>query len=64
VLDLAGRSGEAAAMMEELGSFGGQLSTSPRVRYSEWPDLQLDGARKLLAEAREPGISALGKALR
>ena len=64
VLDLAERSGEATTMMEELGSFGGQLSTSPRVRYAAWPDLDLDAARKLFAEAREPAISALGKALR
>jgi len=63
VLDLAGRSGEATTMMEELGSFGGQLSTSPRVRYAAWPDLKLDGARKLLAEVRAPAISALGEAL-
>jgi len=63
-LDLAGRSREATTIIEELGTFGGQLSTSPRVRYSEWPDLGMEAVHRLLGEARETGTAALALALR
>jgi tetratricopeptide (TPR) repeat protein len=63
-LDREGRSREANAIIEELGRFGGQLTTSPRVRYAEWPDLGVEAAREVLDKARVDGAEALAVALR
>jgi len=62
-LALAGRLREAAAVVARMeGSFS-QASTSPRYRYSRWPDLDGERVRATLAEAERAGRAALAEAL-
>jgi tetratricopeptide (TPR) repeat protein len=62
VLDQAQRPWDATALIEELESGGSQFSTSPRVRYAEWPALDPARVRTTLANAREVGLEALREA--
>jgi tetratricopeptide (TPR) repeat protein len=59
VLDRKQRPWDATAVIEALEARGSQLSTSPRVRYAEWPPLEPDRVRSTLDEARTAGLEAL-----
>jgi tetratricopeptide (TPR) repeat protein len=63
-LDTALRPREAAAIVDELEAAGGQLESSPRVRYAEWPAIETDGVCGALEEARNEGLEALMRAVR
>ena len=54
---------EAAALIDELESAGGQLESSPRVRYAEWPAVETDRVCSALEEARSDGLEALMRAV-
>jgi predicted Zn-dependent protease len=58
-LDVQQRPWEATEVIKELDSRGGQQSTSPRLLYSQWPDLDLESARAILSRAQEVGLRAL-----
>ena len=62
-LDLAGRSQEADSVVKALGERISQQSTSPRYRYSRWPDLDGDRVRSTLEAAEVEGVAALKEAL-
>jgi predicted Zn-dependent protease len=62
-LDLAGRSQEADSVVKTLDGRISQQSTSPRYRYSRWPDLDGDRVRSTLAAAEAEGVAALREAL-
>jgi tetratricopeptide (TPR) repeat protein len=62
-LDLAGRSQEADSVVKALGARISQQSTSPRYRYSRWPDLDGDRVRSTLDAAEAEGVAALKEAL-
>lgn len=62
-LDRAGRTPEAAAAVEHLEVGVSQQSTSPRYRYSRWPDLDGERVRATLAAAEPVGRAALREAL-
>jgi predicted Zn-dependent protease len=62
-LDSAGRSRESAAAVARLEGSVSQASTSPRYRYSRWPDLDGERVRATLAEAERAGRAALAEAL-
>jgi protein involved in temperature-dependent protein secretion len=62
-LDLAGRSQEADSVVKALGERFSQQSTSPRYRYSRWPDLDGDRVRSTLEAAEVEGVAALKEAL-
>lgn len=61
--DLAGRSREAAALVARMEDSFSQVRTSPRYRYSRWPDLDGERVRATLAEAERTGRAALAEAL-
>jgi hypothetical protein len=54
----------ATEVIEVLDSSGGQQSTSPRLRYAQWPDLNLARAQAILARGHELGLPALEGALK
>jgi len=58
-LDVQQRPWQAAEVVEALESRGGQQSTSPRLMYAQWPDLDLERLRAVLSQARELGVRAL-----
>ncbi|MCU0233666.1 MAG: tetratricopeptide repeat protein [Thermoanaerobaculales bacterium] len=62
-LDSAGRSRESAAAVARLEGSVSQASTSPRYRYSRWPDLDGERVRATLAEAERAGRAALAEEL-
>jgi tetratricopeptide (TPR) repeat protein len=62
-LEAAGRSRESAAAAERLGVDMAQQSTSPRYRYSRWPELEEERVRAVLGEAEAMGRAALREAL-
>ncbi len=62
-LDLAGRSQEADSVVKTLEARISQQSTSPRYRYSKWPDLDGDRVRSTLEAAEAEGTAALKEAL-
>ncbi|HSO23776.1 MAG TPA: tetratricopeptide repeat protein [Chondromyces sp.] len=62
-LEAAGRSRESAAAAERLGVEMAQQSTSPRYRYSRWPELEEERVRAVLGEAEAMGGAALREAL-
>ena len=47
----------------QLGALGAQQTTSPRYRYSMWPDIDADRVRSTLIAAEEQGVAALREAL-
>jgi len=63
VHDLAGRPAEAAEIINRLELRAPRQTTSPRYRYSEWPNLDVHRVRSTLTEAREAGLRALREAL-
>jgi tetratricopeptide (TPR) repeat protein len=63
VLDMAGRPGEATAVIERLEAAASQHSTSPRHRYGAWPDLEPKGLHEVLAEGQRRGVEALREVL-
>lgn len=63
VLDASQRSRDAAAVIEDLGTNALQQSTSPRYRYSTWPDLDEGRIRETLAAASEASLPSLKEAL-
>jgi hypothetical protein len=62
-LDQAHMPREATAEIEQLGALGAQQTTSPRYRYSMWPDIDADRVRSTLIAAEEQGVAALREAL-
>jgi tetratricopeptide (TPR) repeat protein len=62
-LDQAHRPREATAEIERLGALGAQQTTSPRYRYSMWPDIDAERVRSTLIAAEEQGVAALREAL-
>jgi len=62
-LDRAQRPKEAGSVVDQLEMQGSQQNTSPRYRYSAWPDLDTDRVRSTLDEARTVGFEALREAL-
>lgn len=62
-LDLQQRPWDATRVIEELDSLGGQYTTSPRLLYAQWPDLELERARDILTRAQNLGLRALREAL-
>lgn len=62
-LDRAQKPREATAEIELLGARGARQTTSPRYRYSMWPDIDADRVRSILIAAEEEGVAALRKAL-
>jgi tetratricopeptide (TPR) repeat protein len=63
LLDLAGQPDRAAAIAEGLRTLGSRQGTSPRYRYSAWPDLEGDRILSTLLEGRQTGLEALAEAL-
>ena len=63
VLDTAHNPREAAAVVEGIESAGGQLESSPRVRYSEWPVFETERVCGNLQQARTDGLAALTRAV-
>ena len=62
-LDQGQRPRGATAVIEELDARGLRQNTSPRYRYSQWPDLDGERVRMTLEESEEVGLVALRKAL-
>jgi tetratricopeptide (TPR) repeat protein len=62
-LEAAGRSRESAAAVEGLDVDLAQQSTSPRYRYSRWPELDGERVRVVLSEGDEMGRAALREAV-
>jgi len=62
-IDRAQRPREAGTVVDRLDMQGSQQNTSPRYRYSAWPDLDADRVRLTLDEARTVGFEALREAL-
>ena len=62
-LDGAGRPRDAAAVVEEFGSTALQQSTSPRYKYSTWPDLDSGRVQEILSEADVVSRAPLQEAL-
>jgi predicted Zn-dependent protease len=62
-LDRDQRPRGATAVIEELDQRGLRDNTSPRYRYSQWPDLDRERVRITLEESEEMGLAALLKAL-
>ncbi len=62
-LDQAQRPREATAEIEHLGTYGAQRTTSPRYRYSMWPDIDADRVHSTLAAAEAEGLAALREVL-
>jgi tetratricopeptide (TPR) repeat protein len=62
-IDRAQRPREAGTVVDRLDMQGSQQNTSPRYRYSAWPDLDADRVRFTLDEARTVGFEALREAL-
>jgi tetratricopeptide (TPR) repeat protein len=62
-LDQAHQPREATAEIEHLGAHGAQQTTSPRYRYSMWPDIDADRVRATLVAAEAEGLAALQEAL-
>jgi len=62
-LDAARQPKEAGSVIEQLEMHGSQQNTSPRYRYSEWPDLDDDRVRLTLEHARTVGLEALREVL-
>ena len=54
---------DATAVIEELEANAAQQTTSPRYRYSVWPDLGGEGLRSTLVSAENEGVEALREAL-
>jgi len=63
VLDRAQRPKEAGSVVDQLEMRGSQQNTSPRYRYSMWPDLDADRVRSTLDESRTLGFEALREVL-
>jgi tetratricopeptide (TPR) repeat protein len=63
LLDLAGQPSRAAAVAEGLQALGSRQGTSPRYRYSAWPDLEGDRILTTLLEGRQTGLESLAAAL-
>jgi Tfp pilus assembly protein PilF len=62
-LDGARQSRQATAVIEELEAISSQQYTSPRYRYSVWPDLGGERIRSTLLAAENEGLDALREAL-
>jgi tetratricopeptide (TPR) repeat protein len=62
-LDQGQKPREATAEIEQLGALGAQQTTSPRYRYSMWPDIDADRVRSTLIAAEDEGVAALREAL-
>jgi tetratricopeptide (TPR) repeat protein len=62
VLDRSQRPWDAAAIIEQAEAGGVQLSTSPRVRYAEWPIFHTEKIRATLGAAESAGLEALAEA--
>ena len=62
-LDQGQRTRGATAVIEELDERGLRQTTSPRYRYSKWPDLDGERVRLTLEESEELGLAALREAL-
>ena len=62
-LDQAWRPKEAESVVDQLEAHGRQQSTSPRYRYSAWPDLDADRVHSTLVDAQTLGLEALREAL-
>ena len=62
-LDRGQRPRGATAVIEDLDERGLRDTTSPRYRYSQWPDLDRERVRITLEESEEMGLAALRKAL-
>ena len=62
-LDQAWRPKEAESVVDQLETHGSQQSTSPRYRYSAWPDLDADRVHSTLVDAQILGLEALREAL-
>jgi thioredoxin-like negative regulator of GroEL len=58
-IDRADRPGEAGAVVDRIEMQGSQKNTSPRYRYSAWPDLDAERVRSTLGDSRRLGIEAL-----
>jgi predicted Zn-dependent protease len=62
-IDRAQRPKEAGSVVDQLEMGGSQQNTSPRYRYSTWPDLDADRVRSTLDESRTLGFEALREVL-
>ncbi len=62
-IDLAERPREAGVVVDRIEMQGSQQNTSPRYRYSAWPDLEAERVRSTLDEARRVGADALREVL-
>jgi hypothetical protein len=62
-LDQGQRPRAATAVIEELEARGLRHTTSPRYRYSQWPDLDRERVRLTLEDAEAAGLAALREAL-
>ena len=62
-LDQGQRPRAATAVIEELDARGLRHTTSPRYRYSQWPDLDRERVRLTLEDAEAAGVAALREVL-
>jgi tetratricopeptide (TPR) repeat protein len=62
-LDQGQRPRAATAVIEELDARGLRHTTSPRYRYSQWPDLDRERVQLTLEDAEAAGLAALREAL-
>jgi len=62
-LDKARKPYEAKSVIDRLQTHGSRQNTSPRYRYTVWPDLDADRTLSTLTESQAVGLEALRTAL-